>query len=93
MLSDFAREMNEFLDPGSTSPARLWARDVMRSQEKYIALNGDVFLTRTLPFGNGPFWGRRSGTYSINYASCDARVFELRLSEHYVRRYASACPY
>jgi hypothetical protein len=76
-------EMNEALDPGSTLPARLWARDVMRNEEKYTAPNGDVFLTRTLPFGNGPFWGRKSGTYSINSVSCDARVFELRLASHY----------
>ena len=57
-LSDFAKRLNEALDRGSTSPARLWARDIMRDRVNlYIAPNGDVYLTRTKRFGNGPYWG------------------------------------
>lgn len=82
-LSDFAKEMNEALDPGSTSPARLWARDIMRNQKRYVAPNGDVYRTHTERFGNGPFWGFKGYTCSINGASCGARAFEICLSEHY----------
>jgi hypothetical protein len=86
LISDFAKEENGAIDPGSTSPARLWACSVMMKIGEYVAPNGDHFAAKSLPIGRGPFWGSRGFQCSINGIACDVQSFKKRLALHYPRK-------
>ena len=82
-LSDLAKEMNEAFEPGSTTPARLWARSIIAGREIEtigIIVNGLHFLARRRMIFHG---GGGGIAYTINGEPHVARAFELILAEQY----------